>query len=61
MQYDRLTRLMHLLLAIGISIQLIISEIMEEPESDHPADLFYLMFSCLKKPVSSHRLNQDLY
>jgi cytochrome b561 len=41
MQFDRFTRLLHLLTAIGISLQLIVSEIMEEPESDHPADIFY--------------------
>jgi cytochrome b len=47
MQYDRFTRLLHLLLAIGILVQLIISEIMEEPDSDHPADLFYVVHEYL--------------
>jgi cytochrome b561 len=41
MQYDRITRLLHLLIAAGVCVQLLVSEIMEEPESDHLADLFY--------------------
>jgi cytochrome b561 len=47
MKYDRFTRLLHLFLAIGIFVQLLISEIMDEPESDHPADLFYLVHEFL--------------
>ncbi|WP_339630402.1 cytochrome b/b6 domain-containing protein [uncultured Sneathiella sp.] len=39
--YDRFSRLLHLLFAIGISAQLLVSNIMEEPDDGYPGDFFY--------------------
>ena len=41
MHYDHFTRFLHLLLAVGISIQLLISEIMTHPKPGRLGDIFY--------------------
>ncbi|WP_340149423.1 cytochrome b/b6 domain-containing protein [uncultured Sneathiella sp.] len=41
MFYDRFSRLLHLLFAVGITAQLLVSNVMEEPDDGYPGDFFY--------------------
>lgn len=43
MHYDRFTRLLHLLLAPGIALQLAVSSLMTHPKPGRPGDLFYAL------------------
>lgn len=47
MSYDRLTRALHLLIAIGVLAQLIISEVMIYPKHGREGDAFYSVHEAL--------------
>lgn len=47
MPYDHLTRFLHLFIAFGVTVQMVLSQIMHDPKPGRAADIFYEMHEVL--------------
>ncbi|MBF0294355.1 MAG: cytochrome b/b6 domain-containing protein [Magnetococcales bacterium] len=51
MHYDRFTRLLHLLLALGISVELLLAAVMVHPKPGRAGDVFYALHANLGQMI----------